>query len=103
MADFRIDTDQLKTNSEALTGHADKVRNWLQDFDDPAFYDQYSKTTSFVGAPMAAALREHGRQTREHTELIADRIQNNGEQSHALAAEAHTKDVEGAQSVQVFK
>lgn len=96
------DTDKLTANAQVLTEYADQVRAWTEEFDDPQFYDSYSKATGFIGAPMTAALRENGRLTREVAQQHAARIQAHGEQSLALAQEALRNDAEGAAGAKTF-
>ncbi|OHV00147.1 hypothetical protein [Mycobacterium talmoniae] len=99
MKQFEPNPEQLRANVDHNHNYADELRAWIDKYDDPAYYDAYATATGFIGAPMTAALREHGRRLREQTQALAARYQDTAEASQQAAAIVTGTDADGADTV----
>ncbi|OWL99223.1 hypothetical protein B7435_22970 [Mycolicibacterium peregrinum] len=86
MSDFRVDPAQLAVNSTANAEHAARLKEWIDQYDNPQRYELLLKRFGLVAYPVVEALRRHGAQVRQRTEeLIA---------SYELASRASTASAE---------
>lgn len=99
MNQFEANPDTLKSNAAHGSDYAEKLRTWIDQYDTSEFYEAYSRAVSFIGAPMTAALRQHGQLLREQTLALADRYQATAEASKASAGEVTSADQDSARTI----
>ena len=76
MKTYTVDEDRLRGNADQASQYADDVRTWADQFDDPAYYDEYARAMGPIGAANLAALQEHGRLIREAATGLANSFDN---------------------------
>lgn len=70
---FGVDKDILRGNATAARDHAHKLREWIDQYDNPDYYQALSRSVGLINSPNVEALREHGRKLRQDVELVASR------------------------------
>jgi hypothetical protein len=99
MGTFKADENILRRNTDQAAQYSDQLKAWIDEYDNPAYYEDFTRATGFIGAPCAAALREHGRQLRENTTALAARYAAVAEASTASLADLTGADEAGAASI----
>lgn len=99
MGTFEVDENILRRNTDQATQYSDQLKAWIDEYDDPAYYEAFTRATGFIGAPCVEALREHGRQLRENTMALAARYDAIAAASTASLADLTGADEAGAASI----
>ncbi|WP_255802016.1 hypothetical protein [Mycobacteroides abscessus] len=99
MSRLDADPDVLKANAEKAADYAERLRTWIDEYDSADYYDAYARSQGYLGAPMVAALRQHGTQLRRETLAVAQRYQTVADNATASLAEISGTDETGAAAV----
>ena len=85
MRQFQADTEQLTANATANAEHAKKLRTWIDQYDNPARYEQLAASLGTIAHPVVEALRRHGAAVRQRTTALIDNYEHAGTASQVSA------------------
>lgn len=93
---FTVNPEQLSANATANAEHAQKLRAWIDQYDNPQRYAQLETRLGAIGYPVVQALRRQGALVRERTLKLIASYETASEASRTAAARSVDTDNRGS-------
>lgn len=93
---FTANTAQLSANATANAEHAQRLRAWIDEYDNPQRYEQLEARLGAIGYPVVQALRRQGAAMRQRTLTLIASYEKASEASQGAAARTADADARGA-------